>query len=257
VPARNKLAISAVCAALALALGAGALVITLPEAAVAVPLDPSLASWYPLDVGQQAAVEANWGEGRFPLLLSRAFPRWESLGGESHLLLEWSFHKRGGLAPYGYEWLRPGVASDGTPELRCAQRQMGVTPFRLSPPQPILRAPLRSGQRWTWWGRVGDQRALSRFHVGAVYEHPERGPSIDVACVTVTGSDPALLDMAAATGGCSGVSMAVRADCHLASRVQTYAEGIGLIRETGVFPIEQMNQPVDHVEALLPLPSGE
>lgn len=148
--------------------------------------------------------------GDLPLWVVRAPRGWEAPDGAPQLRV-------GVYVPYRerdgdvlVEWLRP--AGD---RLLCPRRSVGPRRHRLDPPQPLLVAPLAAGQRWTWEGTIDGAPAVAEFHVrhAGEVELPDgdRRRVVEVAQVT-------------------------RAEGLESRRVQTWAEGRGLVREEGAFP---------------------
>lgn len=182
-----------------------------PDAEALAALDPAIRRV----AGLEVEAPANFflltaTRGAMTLAVVRVPRGWELLDGAPH-------RRSGVVVPYREhegdvlgEWVRP--AGD---RLLCSARVVGPNRHRLDPPQPLLVAPLTEGQRWTWEGTVDGAAASAEFHVrraGEAELHDgDRRHVVEVEQV-------------------------IRAAGIECTRVQTWADGRGLVREEGVFP---------------------
>lgn len=104
---------------------------------------------------------AAWGDGHGqPVTEVREPNGWELVAGAPHLRVEWIYPSTRRPEVLVVEWLRP--AGD---RVVCARRTVGKSTMDLVPPQPVLVAPLATGQTWEWRGRVGEVEAASASRV--------------------------------------------------------------------------------------------
>ncbi len=196
-----------------------------PDAAALAALDSTVRAFAGLELDSPQTFHlTTTARGGVPLWVVRAPRGWEALAGAPHLRVGVHVRSRERDGDVIVEWLRP--AGD---RVLCPSRSVGLGRHRLDPPQPLLVAPLTAGQRWTWEGTIDGAPATAEFevrHAGEVELHDgDRRRVVEVAQVT-------------------------RAAGLVSSRVQTWAEGRGLVHEEGTFPHADCEDQV-----LLRLPS--
>ena len=130
-------------------------------AAEPAPLDPAIAAWIPLAVGEPRTFHVNCTNGSRQNW-TRVVAGWEAVDGEAHARVDT------GSPVARAEWLRPGRGPKGEAQLVCTIRQLDDTRHRLDPPQPVLQTPLEVGATWTWKGRIGEAPCEATFRILAV-----------------------------------------------------------------------------------------
>ncbi len=185
------------------------------------PLDPALAAWVPLEVGEPRTFDVV-STNMFPHQWTRVVAGWEAVDGQAHARvdMDWSAAKT-----YRREWLRPGRGPAGEAQLLCTLRQLDAARHRLEPPQPILQTPLTVGATWTWSGRIGENPCEATFRIVALDEDTLRVEQHTVA------------------GKLSS------------THVRTYARGRGLVAESADLPtndptmVKELQQTATEAEA--------
>lgn len=130
------------------------------------PVDPAL-DVEPLIPGAPAEMKASWNEGTTPpYTFFVELSGLDELGGHSYARRTWSLPGRRKRRVVIVDWLRPTPAAGGQPaRLLLGARTINKSYQRVEPPLPLLVAPLREGQTWSWQGQVGGFEAEATFEV--------------------------------------------------------------------------------------------
>lgn len=182
-----------------------------PDAEALAALDPAVRRVAGLEVEGPVQVQSTWFKGMsVPLTLARGIRGWEVVDGHPCARLGIAVLTKEREGDVSTEWLRP--AGD---RLLCPARALGVERQVLDPPQPVLVAPLTPGQTWRWEGTVDGAAASVEFRVRSAGERDLEGGDRRFAVE---------------------VEQVLRAGGYEATRVQTWAEGRGLVLEEGKLP---------------------
>lgn len=187
-------------------------------------LDPSVRRVAGLELEGQTLVQSTWFKGAtLPLALVRGLRGWETIEGAPCARFGLAVLTKEDEGDVSTEWLRP--AGD---RVLCPARALGSAARQvLAPPQPVLVAPLEPGQTWRWEGTVDGVPASVDFRVKSVGER----------------------DLAGERRFAVELEHVIRAAGFEATRVQTWAEGRGLVFEEGVLPSPDVGDAPDAFRA--------